>query len=141
MYFQNADMPMSTTFQGGLRYSSYSPHLRRSLPTLSHMSTEPPKIYPYHLLVITNYRLPADVDRCNLEVCFFFITCRIFFFKTGILNTYTFIAETSFWKRIWTKISMQQSWILQNASMAKKWHEKKAKIILKMVLHFILFWF
>ncbi|KAK6632948.1 hypothetical protein RUM43_012691 [Polyplax serrata] len=63
----NADMPMSTTYQGGLRYSSYSPHLRRSLPTLSHMSNEPPKIYPYHLLIITNYRLPADVDRCNLE--------------------------------------------------------------------------
>ena len=67
-FFQNPDMPMSTTFQGGLRYASYSPHLRRSLPTLSHMSNEPPKIYPYHLLVITNYRLPADVDRCNLEV-------------------------------------------------------------------------
>lgn len=29
---------------------------------------EPAKIYPYHLLLITNYRLPADVDRCNLEV-------------------------------------------------------------------------
>lgn len=28
---------------------------------------EPAKIYPYHLLLITNYRLPADVDRCNLE--------------------------------------------------------------------------
>lgn len=71
-------MPMSTTFQGGLRYSSYSPHLRRSLPTLSHMSNEPPKIYPYHLLVITNYRLPADVDRCNLEV-------GLFFFQTIII--------------------------------------------------------
>jgi hypothetical protein len=32
------------------------------------MSTEPAKIYPYHLLLITNYRLPADVDRLNLEV-------------------------------------------------------------------------
>lgn len=31
---------------------------------------EPAKIYPYHLLLITNYRLPADVDRCNLEVSF-----------------------------------------------------------------------
>jgi len=31
------------------------------------MSTEPAKIYPYHLLLITNYRLPADVDRLNLE--------------------------------------------------------------------------
>lgn len=29
---------------------------------------EPAKIYPYHLLLITNYRLPADADRCNLEV-------------------------------------------------------------------------
>lgn len=29
---------------------------------------EPAKIYPYHLLIITNYRLPSDVDRCNLEV-------------------------------------------------------------------------
>lgn len=29
---------------------------------------EPAKIYPYHLLQITNYRLPSDVDRCNLEV-------------------------------------------------------------------------
>jgi actin-binding LIM protein len=32
------------------------------------MSTEPAKIYPYHLLLITNYRLPADVDRLNIEV-------------------------------------------------------------------------
>ncbi|KAJ9573795.1 hypothetical protein L9F63_008832, partial [Diploptera punctata] len=45
-----------------------SPHLRRSLPNMAHsMSTEPAKIYPYHLLLITNYRLPADVDRLNLE--------------------------------------------------------------------------
>jgi hypothetical protein len=28
---------------------------------------EPAKIYPYHLLLVSNYRLPADVDRCNLE--------------------------------------------------------------------------
>ncbi|XP_046993366.1 actin-binding LIM protein 3 isoform X3 [Schistocerca americana] len=65
----NADLPVSTTFAGGLRYAaSYSPHLRRSLPNMAHpMSTEPAKIYPYHLLQITNYRLPADVDRLNLE--------------------------------------------------------------------------
>ncbi|XP_066998828.1 actin-binding LIM protein 2 isoform X3 [Anabrus simplex] len=65
----NADLPVSTTFAGGFRYvASYSPHLRRSLPNMSHsMSTEPAKIYPYHLLQITNYRLPADVDRLNLE--------------------------------------------------------------------------
>lgn len=32
------------------------------------MSTEPLKVYPYHLLMTSNYRLPADVDRNNLEV-------------------------------------------------------------------------
>lgn len=47
--------------------SSYSPHLRRSLPNMTHMSTEPPKIYPVHLLSTRNYRLPSDVDRCHLE--------------------------------------------------------------------------
>lgn len=66
---QNSDIPVSTTFTGGLRYAaSYSPHLRRSLPNMARpMSTEPAKIYPYHLLLITNYRLPADVDRLNIE--------------------------------------------------------------------------
>ncbi|XP_071441388.1 actin-binding LIM protein 2 isoform X3 [Hetaerina americana] len=68
-----ADLRCSTTFAGGLlRYaSSCSPHLRRSLPNMAQhattVSSEPPKIYPYHLLVTTNYRLPVDVDRCNLE--------------------------------------------------------------------------
>jgi actin-binding LIM protein len=32
------------------------------------LSNEPPKIYPAHLLFTTNYRLPVDVDRCQLEV-------------------------------------------------------------------------
>ena len=35
---------------------------------MHHMASEPPKIYPAHLLLITNYRLPNDVDRCHLEV-------------------------------------------------------------------------
>lgn len=51
-------------------------HLRRSLPNMSAaalaaqqaLSNEPPKIYPAHLLFTTNYRLPIDVDRCQLEV-------------------------------------------------------------------------
>ncbi|XP_023215767.1 actin-binding LIM protein 3-like [Centruroides sculpturatus] len=52
----------------GMRYSSYSPHLRRSMPNVNlHLSSEPPKLYPYHLLITTNYRLPPDVDRCHLE--------------------------------------------------------------------------
>ena len=34
-------------------------------------SKDPPKLYPYHLLVTANYRLPPDVDRCHLEVSFY----------------------------------------------------------------------
>ncbi|CAB3222892.1 unnamed protein product [Arctia plantaginis] len=43
--------------------------VRRSLPNMatSHLLHEPAKLYPYHLLLITNYRLPPDVDRLNLE--------------------------------------------------------------------------
>lgn len=50
-------------------------HLRRSLPNMSaaalaaqqSLSSEPPKIYPAHLLFTDNYRLPIDVNRCHLE--------------------------------------------------------------------------
>ncbi|XP_063369187.1 actin-binding LIM protein 3 [Cydia amplana] len=43
--------------------------VRRSLPNMAtgHLLHEPAKLYPYHLLLITNYRLPPDVDRLNLE--------------------------------------------------------------------------
>ncbi|XP_030019576.1 actin-binding LIM protein 3 isoform X2 [Manduca sexta] len=43
--------------------------VRRSLPNMatSALLNEPAKLYPYHLLLITNYRLPPDVDRLNLE--------------------------------------------------------------------------
>lgn len=43
--------------------------VRRSLPNMatSHLLHEPAKLYPYHLLLITNYRLPPDADRLNLE--------------------------------------------------------------------------
>ncbi|XP_017768245.1 PREDICTED: dematin-like [Nicrophorus vespilloides] len=65
------DMPLSTTYTGGLGGypSGYTSQVRRSLPNMAHtlLINEPAKIYPYHLLMITNYRLPADVDRCNLE--------------------------------------------------------------------------
>lgn len=48
-----------------------SPHLRRSMPNvanLNHLHNDgPPKLYPYHLLVTSNYRLPPDIDRCHLE--------------------------------------------------------------------------
>uniref|UniRef100_T1ISM6 Actin-binding LIM protein 1 n=1 Tax=Strigamia maritima TaxID=126957 RepID=T1ISM6_STRMM len=52
---------------GGLRYASYSPHFRRSLPNMAQISNEPQKIYPIHLLNTNNYRLPADVNRNRLE--------------------------------------------------------------------------
>ncbi|KAG8202041.1 hypothetical protein JTE90_010409 [Oedothorax gibbosus] len=59
--------PYSEGFRG-YRYPTYSPHLRHSLPNVNlHLSTEPPKLYPYHLLITLNYRLPPDVDRCHLE--------------------------------------------------------------------------
>lgn len=65
-------MPVSTTYIGGLGAyrGGYVSQVRRSLPNMAHtmLINEPAKIYPYHLLLITNYRLPADVDRCNLEV-------------------------------------------------------------------------
>ncbi|XP_011497253.1 PREDICTED: actin-binding LIM protein 3 [Ceratosolen solmsi marchali] len=62
-------LPSSTTYTGGLESAivGHGQHVRRSLPDMGAAPTEPPKLYPYHLLIITNYRLPADVDRCNLE--------------------------------------------------------------------------
>lgn len=67
----NSEMPVSTTYTGGLgRYpGGYASQVRRSLPNMAHtmLINEPAKIYPYHLLMITNYRLPPDVDRLNLE--------------------------------------------------------------------------
>ncbi|XP_075213733.1 actin binding LIM protein Uncoordinated 115a isoform X3 [Lycorma delicatula] len=64
-----AELVSSSTYTGCLGYPpSANLHIRRSLPNMmAPHSNEPPKIYPYHLLQITNYRLPADVDRCNLE--------------------------------------------------------------------------
>ncbi|KAL1137647.1 hypothetical protein AAG570_009343, partial [Ranatra chinensis] len=41
-------------------------YLRRSLPNMCAVQ-HAGKVYPYHLLITTNYRLPPDVDRCNLE--------------------------------------------------------------------------
>lgn len=65
------DLPASSTYSGALSYHFPQTGLfRRSLPNMANsiLVHEPAKIYPYHLLMITNYRLPADVDRCNLEV-------------------------------------------------------------------------
>lgn len=66
------EIPISSTYSGTLSYPQQGLHIRRSLPNMAHsmLVHEPAKIYPYHLLIITNYRLPSDVDRCNLEVNF-----------------------------------------------------------------------
>ncbi|XP_055847677.1 actin-binding LIM protein 2 isoform X2 [Episyrphus balteatus] len=64
------DLPASSTYSGALSYHYPQAGLiRRSLPNMAHsmLVHEPAKIYPYHLLIISNYRLPTDVDRCNLE--------------------------------------------------------------------------
>ncbi|KAL0811160.1 hypothetical protein ABMA28_009593 [Loxostege sticticalis] len=57
-----------STLGGPVRAASAG-GVRRSLPNMatSHLLHEPAKLYPYHLLLITNYRLPPDVDRLNLE--------------------------------------------------------------------------
>lgn len=73
-------MPVTTTSSHALPPQSAPfrghTHLRRSLPNMSAaalaaqqaLANEPPKIYPAHLLFTNNYRLPVDVDRCQLEV-------------------------------------------------------------------------
>lgn len=47
---------------------TYSRPLIEYYVSLQSLSSEPPKIYPAHLLFTDNYRLPIDVDRCQLEV-------------------------------------------------------------------------
>lgn len=86
-----AELPASSTYSGALSYHHPQQGLiRRSLPNMAHsvLVHEPAKIYPYHLLLITNYRLPADVDRCNLEVRVSerFYNCNLFL-KFGFCDT------------------------------------------------------
>ncbi|XP_041985409.1 actin-binding LIM protein 2 isoform X2 [Aricia agestis] len=54
---------------GGARAGGAGGGVRRSLPNMltSRLLHEPAKLYPYHLLLISNYRLPPDADRLNLE--------------------------------------------------------------------------
>ncbi|GBP28816.1 Actin-binding LIM protein 1 [Eumeta japonica] len=58
-----------TLSSAGVPPGTGSAGVRRSLPNMatSALLHEPAKLYPYHLLLITNYRLPPDVDRLNLE--------------------------------------------------------------------------
>lgn len=75
----NTEFGTAATIPYSKHYSSSSTrslaggasYLRRSMPNvaqLHHIHHDgPPKLYPYHLLATTNYRLPPDVDRCHLE--------------------------------------------------------------------------
>ena len=62
----------TNVYQRSQSSASYAAHLRRSMPNVNfHLHTnEPAKLYPYHLLMTSNYRLPPQVDRCHLEVSF-----------------------------------------------------------------------
>lgn len=80
---------------------------------------EPAKIYPYHLLLVSNYRLPADVDRCNLERHLsdaeFEAICGVsFFFYITQLNLIKLIIFSRLIKLVHT------IGILSYAAMAKK---------------------
>ena len=46
----------------GRAYNSHA-HINRSLPNMTAALPKAPKIYPIHLLMTSNYRLPNDVDR------------------------------------------------------------------------------
>lgn len=67
------DTPLEFYENGGEGLGAfYNPYLRRSLPNVNqnyhHIVQEGPlKLYPYHVLMTCNFRLPPDVDRCHLE--------------------------------------------------------------------------
>ena len=81
--FQEArrDIRASTTYTQGLRNistvsgpggrgnssSNSTSQFNRSLPNMAAALPKANKFYPIHLLLTSNYRLPNDVDRCNLE--------------------------------------------------------------------------
>ncbi|KAK2158987.1 hypothetical protein NP493_1755g00025 [Ridgeia piscesae] len=55
----------SSTLSEGFRSPSYLAY-RRSIPSLFRVD-EPPKVYEYEELKVTNFRLPPDVDRNTIE--------------------------------------------------------------------------
>lgn len=100
-------------------------HVRRSLPDMGAAPTEPPKLYPYHLLIITNYRLPADVDRCNLEVSISSEKRKSRRSFTNNINYTILFSATFIRRRIRGSSTVYSSRILQITAMASK-RDKKA---------------
>ena len=69
---QRRDIRASTTYTQGFRNISVGNeqsgrtrpgNMNRSLPNMTAALPKAPKIYPIHLLITSNYRLPNDVDR------------------------------------------------------------------------------
>ena len=88
-----------------------------------HHANEPPKSYPYHLLVINNYRLPPDADRCHLEV------------RPNLLNHKTdrlipFSAEAPFQRRVPTAVSDESTGLLSTSGVEEKRSEEENQTFL-----------
>lgn len=64
-WFQRSKFRHSTA-SSSFRPPSYLAY-RTSMPSMLNPE-EPPKIYPFEQLMITNFKLPPDVDRNSLEV-------------------------------------------------------------------------
>ena len=119
---------------GGFRYPSASPHLRRSLPNMTPMSTEPLKVYPYHLLITSNYRLPADADRNNLEVIFKSInsiSLLIWITIAGDFLNNLFYTASFEWCWVWSYFPYESYRILPSAGLETKWNQKTGSSFLK----------
>ena len=67
----------------------------RSLPNMSAALPKAPKIYPIHLLMTSNYRLPNDVDRFDF-IC---LSKTLFSFIRALNINYIYLADA-----IWNDI-------------------------------------
>lgn len=128
------ELPASSTYSGAISYHYPQAGLmRRSLPNMAHsiLVHEPAKIYPYHLLLITNYRLPSDVDRCNLEVSY---RCLVYPSSNARLITFSVLLFlfTATFIRCWIRSysPMYAIWILSFATMASQWPQTSSSLVL-----------
>ena len=96
--------------------------------SLQSLSSEPPKIYPAHLLFTDNYRLPIDVNRCHLEVILTFGNeddqCINFVFWC--------VAASSFRRWIWSHLSNDALGLLPYSIVETQWFKETNETLLKM---------
>lgn len=134
------ELPASSTYSGAISYHyPQAGMMRRSLPNMAHsiLVHEPAKIYPYHLLLITNYRLPSDVDRCNLEVSSFL---QFYWQSQKPESRYTNTIEINFIsyrfpatfvrRRVRGDTPVYKIRILSYAAMASQWHQTSSPFVL-----------